>query len=261
MEEKHILALLKDKKRLDSRDLFDFRSIEIEIGVIEKAEGSAKVKLGDTTVIAGVKGQIGEPFPDTPNHAVQIVNMELSPIASPFFEPGPPQKDAIELARVVDRGIRESKAVNLEDPNLVIKEGENVWILFVDVYVIDNHGNLFDASILAAMAALAHAKLPKVEITDDGTIVKSEDETVPIPLNRLVASITFGKVGDYIIIDPSIDEERCMNARFTVAITDDDSVCSMQKGLAGMFSVEEIFEMLDIAKDKVPTLISYLKSE
>jgi exosome complex component RRP42 len=261
LEYKHISSLLKEGRRLDGRSLLEMRPFEVTADVIEKAEGSAQIKLGDTTIIVGVKGQIGAPFPDTPDQAVQIVNMELAPIASPFFEPGPPQKPAIELARVVDRGIRESEAVQLDHPSLVIKEGEHVWILFADVYIIDHHGNLFDASILAAMAALMVAKLKKMVVDEEGNLQETEDETVPVPLNRLVASLTFGKIDNYIILDPSLDEERCLTSRFTIAMTEDGLVCSMQKGEAGTFSKEEIFKMLDFAKENIPELISSLKEQ
>ncbi len=262
LELRHITSLIKEGKRLDNRGLLDIRSLEIIPGVIEKAEGSAEVRLGDTRVIAGIKGLVGEPFADTPDQAVQIVNMELSPIASPFFEPGPPQKDAIELARVVDRGLRESKAVKLKDPNLVVEAGKHVWIIFIDIYVIDHHGNLFDASIIAAMAALMHTKLPKVTINDNGEVEKSEEETVDIPLSQLAASLTFGKVmdTDAVLVDPTIEEERCLTSRFTVALTEDGNVCSLQKGMAGTFSQDEIYKMLDIAQEKIPELISKVKS-
>ena len=77
--------------------------------MIEKAEGSARVLLGKTEVLVGVKVETGEPFPDTPNEGVLTVNAELVPIASPNFEAGPPNEDSIELARVVDRGIVNQK--------------------------------------------------------------------------------------------------------------------------------------------------------
>ncbi|MFQ5980714.1 MAG: exosome complex protein Rrp42 [Candidatus Heimdallarchaeota archaeon] len=261
LEQRHIISLLKDGRRLDGRTPFEVRPFEISPAVIGKAEGSAQIQLGDTNLIVGVKGQVGAPFPDTPDQAVQIVNMELSPIASPFFEPGPPQKPAIELARVVDRGIRESKAVRLDDPSLVVKEGEYVWILFVDVYVIDHHGNLFDSSILAAMAALTQTQLKKKVVDEEGTLQEVEGETFPVPLNTLAASLTFGKIDDYIIADPSIEEERCLTERLTVTATEDGSVCSLQKGEAGAFTKDEIFQMLDIAQERIPKLLSTLKEQ
>jgi len=114
----HILQLLKEDKRIDGRGLEDFRPLTVEMNVIEKAEGSALVKLGDTQVLVGIKVDLGEPFPDLPNMGVITTNVEFVPLASPTFEPGPPDERAIELARVVDRGIRESQAIDLEKVQL-----------------------------------------------------------------------------------------------------------------------------------------------
>ena len=72
----------------------------------------------------------------------------------------PPTPESIEFARVVDRGIRAGNCVDLE--SLVIDE-ETVWTIFVDLYVLNYAGNLFDAGTLAAMAALLTTKVPKYE--------------------------------------------------------------------------------------------------
>src|SRR5208337_3742513 len=97
---KQIEQFIEKGKRLDDRGLDDYRPIKIEQGLIEKAEGSARVFLGKTEVLCGVKVETGEPFPDTPNDGVMTVNAELVPLASPTFEPGPPDEKSIELARV-----------------------------------------------------------------------------------------------------------------------------------------------------------------
>lgn len=99
-----IINLAVNDKREDGRELDEYRDISIETDVISKAEGSARVKIGDTQVIVGIKPQIGAPFPDTPDLGVLMTNCEMLPMADPTFEPGPPSEDSIELARVVDRG-------------------------------------------------------------------------------------------------------------------------------------------------------------
>ncbi|MCF0227074.1 MAG: exosome complex protein Rrp42, partial [Methanobrevibacter sp.] len=153
-----IIKLVNNDKREDGRALDEYRDISIETNVISKAEGSARVKIGGTQVIVGVKPQVGVPFPDTPNLGVLMTNCEMLPMADPTFEPGPPSEDSIELARVVDRGIRESELVDLE--KLCIQEVKHVIMLFIDLHVIDNCGNLFDAAELAVMAALKSTMLP-----------------------------------------------------------------------------------------------------
>ena len=108
-----LAQLLADGKRMDERRLDQTRELKIETGLIQKANGSARVTLGNTQVIAGVKIATGIPFPDTPDKGILMVNAEILPMASPYAEPGPPSEEAIELARVVDRGVRESQMVDL----------------------------------------------------------------------------------------------------------------------------------------------------
>ena len=66
----HILNLLREGKRIDGRGAEDLRPLTIETDVIEKAEGSALVKLGNTQVLVGIKVDFGEPFPDLPEMGV-----------------------------------------------------------------------------------------------------------------------------------------------------------------------------------------------
>src|SRR5438093_4063607 len=161
MEETYGMEVIEKGRRIDGRKLDQFRDIHITPDYIKKAEGSALVKLGNTMVLAGVKMEVGTPFPDTPNEGILIVNSEFTPVASPDFELGPPSEDAIELSRIVDRGIRESKAIEVD--KLVIKEGEKVWAIFVDLHMLNHDGNILDAAALAAITALSHTKIPKLE--------------------------------------------------------------------------------------------------
>ncbi len=193
---KQIEQLIEKGKRLDDRGLLDTREIKIEQGVIEKAEGSARVFLGKTQVLVGVKVETGEPFPDTPNEGVLTVNAELVPVASPNFEPGPPDENSIELARVVDRGIRESKCIDNE--KLCIEPGKKVFVVFVDVYILNHDGNLIDAAALAAMAALMNTKMPNFEIKDGE--LKIKQGYTPLPVKGHPITVTTGKISNHLIL-------------------------------------------------------------
>ena len=103
LRKRQMLDLITNGKRLDGRSLEDIRDLEIEIDIIKKADGSAKVRLGNSEVIAGVKVETGAPFEGLENKGALIVTAEVLPIASPYIEPGPPDEETIELARVDDR--------------------------------------------------------------------------------------------------------------------------------------------------------------
>lgn len=250
-----IINLVENGKREDGRDFDEYRDITIETDVISKAEGSAKVTLGKTQVIVGVKPQIGSPFPDTPNLGVLMTNCELLPMADPTFEPGPPSEDSIELARVVDRGIRESEMVDLD--KLCVEEGKNVWIIFIDLHIIDNCGNLFDACELAVMAALKNTKLPTATIVDDEIVIDKE-KTIPLPINKEVAMCTFVKIADQMIIDPTLTEEDVCDARLNVGVSSEGKICAMQKGGDLPFTKDEILLGANIAMSKTKELLEFI---
>jgi exosome complex component RRP42 len=255
VRQKQIAQTIDSGKRLDGRALTDFREFKIEQGLIEKAEGSARVYLGKTEILVGVKVETGEPFPDTPNEGVMTVNAELVPLASPTYETGPPDETSIELARIVDRGIRESKAIDTE--KLCIEPGKKVFVVFVDVWVLNYDGNLIDTAALAAMSALMNAKMPNFEIKDGE--VKIKTGYTPLPLRSHPITVTVGKINDKLIIDPGAEEEQVMDARLTMAINDEGNICAIQKGLAGYFTPQQIIDASKLAQEKVAELRKKLK--
>ena len=246
VKQKQIVQSIDKGKRLDGRGLTDYREIKVEQGIIERAEGSARVLLGKTEVMVGTKIEIGEPFPDTPNEGVLTVNAELVPLASSTFEPGPPDENSIEIARVVDRGIRESKAIDVE--KLCIEPGKKVFVVFVDVYVLNHDGNLIDASALAAMAALLNTKMPNYEV-EKGE-VKTKQGYTQLPIRRRPITVTSAKINDKLVVDPWLEEEQIMDARLSIAIDDEDNICAMQKGGSGYFTPEQVLEAAKIAREK-----------
>jgi exosome complex component RRP42 len=242
IERNYVLSTLNKGKRIDNRGFEDVREVKIETDIIKKAEGSAMVTMGDTKVLVGVKVDIGAPFPDTPDKAVLTVNAEFTAGASPLFEPGPPDEDAIELARVVDRGIRESESVDLE--KLCLISGKKTWVIFVDVYVLDHSGNLFDACELGAIAALLTTKIPKAVVEEEE--VKLEKEKVPLAMKNTSVSVTFAKIGNHIIVDPTVEEESAMECRLTLSTDQEGNIVAAQKGGAGTFTPEEILKASEV---------------
>ncbi|MEM3149433.1 MAG: exosome complex protein Rrp42 [Candidatus Nezhaarchaeales archaeon] len=245
-----LLEELSKGRRIDGRALDAFRSINVETGIIGRADGSAKVSLGGTLVLAGVKLEIGEPFTDTPNLGVLTTNAEFLPLASPSFEPGPPDENAIELARIVDRGIRKADMIDLE--KLCIIPGKKVWLIWVDIYVLNHDGNLVDAAALAAVAALLNTKVPKVEVIGESIKVLYEEKE-PLPIKGIPVTVTTVKVGNYLLVDPGLAEEEAMEAKLTVVVIN-GQVCALQKGGEGFLTYEEVTEAIKIAIRKAEEL-------
>jgi len=252
--------MFAEGKRFDSRGLFDFRDLEIELDVSNKAEGSARVRLGKTEVIAGVKLEIGEPYSDSPDKGNLMVSGDLLPIASPRFEAGPPGFEAIELPRLVDRAIRSSEILDFS--KLVIKSGEKVWTVIVDVYPINDDGNLIDAATIAALVALRKAKFP--ELGKDGKInYKKKGTLLPLAKDIVPISLSFYKLGDSLFLDPTREEEEASDTRISFGISKWNGqymLNSCQKKGAVSLSSSEIDEMMKIITQKFDELDAKLKS-
>lgn len=256
VEKSYILSLLETGRRLDGRDLSDFREISFETDLVEKAEGSAIVHLGDTKVIAGVKIDMGSPYDDYPNKGTLIVSAELNPAAAPHYRSGPPSPETIELARVTDRLIRESDCIDLED--LCIIDGKKVFNIFIDIYPIDDNGNLFDACALAALAALLTTKVPEFTVDEEDNVELLETYR-PIKMKALPISVTTQKIDNYLIMDGTYKEEAASDARITFGYTE-DYIVSGQKGGEGTFTSQEMFDLVEKSQEKANEIREKLKS-
>ena len=243
----YLSALLKKEQREDGRGLFDYRNVKIETGAIERSSGSARVKIGNTEVLVGVKMDVDTPFPDSPEEGILMVNSELIPLANPDFEPGPPSPQSVELARVVDRGIRESGCIDVS--KLCIVPKEKGWTVFIDVYPLNDDGNLLDAAALGAIAALKTAVMPKYNEAEDKVEYK-EFTKEKLPVKKLPVLTTFAKLNGVIFSDTTNREESNADARLSISTLEDGTTCAMQKGGPGTFTQQEVTDLLERAIEK-----------
>ena|SRR3989338_4025709 len=256
----YLEKLFNQGKRFDGRDLLEYRNIEASLDVSNKAEGSARIKIGKTDVVVGVKLELGEPYPDSPDRGNLMCTAELLPLASPRYESGPPGFKAIELGRLVDRAIRESGMLDFE--KLVITPGEKVWTVIIDIYPINDDGNIIDAASMASILALKNTKMPALD--KDGKIdyTKKTDKKLPLSSETLPLSISFFKLGNSIILDPTREEEEACDTRITLGISKwnkQDMVNSCQKIGETTLTQEEIAKILNILPNKFDELSEKLK--
>lgn len=251
-----IFDLLNQGFRIDNRAFTDFRDISVKTNYIGKANGSAMVSIGGTTVIAGVKAQMTTPFNNAPDKGIIITNTELLAIASRNFEYGPPDKFAVEISRVVDRTIRESPLIDLNQ--LCIIEGSKAWKLHIDIYIIDYDGNIMDAACLSAVCALLTTKIP-IAASVNGEITIDEDNLTELPIENKSILCTVVKINNQLIVDPNHAEEVLMDSSISIGFRDDGSLCAIQKCGLNVMSLQELGDSIKIAQAKSKELFSIIK--
>ncbi|PSG99064.1 MAG: RNA-binding protein [Nanohaloarchaea archaeon SW_7_43_1] len=257
LNQKKIQKMVKNGERLDGRELDEYREIEIIPDFIsETAAGSAKVTIGNTQVVIGLSVSLEEPYSDRPDSGTIVTNAELAPMAHKEYESGPPQEDGVELARVVDRGIREAEAVDLEE--LCIKSGEKVMTVFIDAHILNDDGSLIDACSLAAMTALMTGTLPKYDEETD--TLKRDNREREIPLQEEPVTVTAHKINGEIVWDTTGTEEDAQGSRLTVSINEHGNIVAMQKGETHPFTQQEIMDIVDEAENKTEKLRKQLET-
>ena len=235
--------LAEQDARIDGRGRFEGREITLETDCLYNAEGSAKVTMGKTVVYAGVKFEIRTPWPDRPSEGSLMCGAELRPVAHRKYEPGPPSPESIELGRVVDRGIRESGCIDMN--SLCIIPGEKVWGVMIDIHVLSDGGNIFDACGLAAIAALRTA-IVLAERFDVGEI------TLCLLTEHLSWLHSQGLAED--TFTTLVKRKNWVAMREFTLLLETKDTFTLQKGLRGVFTPQEFAEIFEVAQNKCAEL-------
>ncbi|KAL4072183.1 ribosomal protein S5 domain 2-type protein [Scleroderma citrinum] len=218
--------------RPDGRAPDEWRDVFINVGSISTADGSALVRIGGTTIVCGVKAEIAEPELDTPGEGFLVPNIDLPAICSPKFKPGPPSEEAQVLSERLNTALISAQLLPLT--TLCIAPGRSVWCLYVDATCINYDGNVFDAALLAMVAALRNTTLPDATYNEEAerTTCPSRTARHPLVLNedKIVVGLSFGVVPTP---NPSAFEEPLLARVITVIIDSQGRIVGMEGGVCG----------------------------
>ncbi|KAI7838664.1 hypothetical protein COHA_007467 [Chlorella ohadii] len=263
--------------RNDGRQREDFRALSVQLGVITQATGSARVQLGETDVIVGVKAEIGSPDPDRPDCGRLVFGVECSPVASPAFRGRGGDELSGELARALERSFYpgpSGRAGGVDLSTLSIVSGKTCWVLYVDALLLNIGGNLHDALSVAAKAALADAKIPKVEVvqgedpTDEPGYEVDDDpqwfslylyepdyevdddpqQAQRLDVSRVPLCVTVSQIGAHSVVDLTAQEELCSSASVQVAVDESGVVCGLTKRRQKGVDPSVALEMVEVAQ-------------
>ncbi|KAM8966387.1 exosome complex component RRP42 [Pelodytes ibericus] len=263
-EKVYILHGIQDDLRCDGRGCEDYRYIEVETDVVSNTTGSARVKIGHTDVLVGVKAEMGTPKLECPGEGFLEFFVDCSANATPEFEGRGGEELGTEIANVLYKIFDNKSSLDLQ--SLCIQPREHCWVLYVDVLLLQCGGNLFDTISIAVKAALFNARIPKVRVLEDDEGAKDfELSDDPYDCMRLnVASvpciITLNRIGHRHVVDATLQEEACSVASLLVSVTSQGILTCMRKLGKGSLDPESIFEMIETGKRVAKSLHTSLQS-
>jgi len=252
----YLERFLQEHVRPDGRDFLEFRDCSINVGSISTADGSSLVRLGDTTVVCGVKAEIAEPDLDAPEDGFLVPNLDLPPLCSPKYKPGPPSDDA----QVISSRLNETLILSnvLPTRSLCIRPGKFVWVLYVDATCVNYNGNVFDATLLAMVAALKNVRLPKAVYHEETNHVTcSRKHCEQLSLSGTPLASTFGVFNaSHLLADPTAFEEPLLET--TVSIITDSGGRLLSTSQLGQYlspELEVLSKCIAKAQSRTPEIM------
>lgn len=227
-ERDFVKVAVSEHKRVDKRASKESRNVRVSFGL---DRGCCIATLGHTKVLVQVSAEVIVPKAGRPSEGELFVNLELSPMAAPHFEAGRLGDYGVEVGRLLERCIRDSRCVDLE--SLCIVSGEKVWALRIDAQVLNHEGNIVECAGVAAMAALAHFRRPDVTVIGTDVTVHDPREREPIPLHLhhhpFLVSFAFYDDGETVLADPTDLEERVAEGLLTVGANSHEEICLLHQ--------------------------------
>ncbi|KAK0060822.1 exosome complex exonuclease RRP42 [Biomphalaria pfeifferi] len=250
-EKVYILHSVQENLREDGRGCEDFRHMEVETGLISNTNGSARVRLASTDVLVGIKVQLTPVDPKKPNVGRIEFFLDCSANATPAFEGRGGEGLASEITAMLTRSYSCFSAIDYT--SLCLLPGQQCWLLYIDILLLECGGNLFDAVSLAVKAALFNLRIPNVTMTKDEGGIELDVSDDPFDFKRLDVSgspviVTVNKIGHQHVVDASEKEEACSLAKVMLGITEKGTVTAMKKEGSGSLDSESISEMIESAK-------------
>lgn len=211
--------------RSNGRARNESRKPTVNLASLSHAHGSAVVRVGDTTVICGVRGETIL-TPNIPNYRASntetelkdydllVPNIELATGCAPQFLPGgPPSTLAQTLSTRIYSLLHSSRIIKPDDLRIwhtppsedledrmeedeedTSNENRSVvayWVLYIDIFFISFDGNPFDAAWAATMAAVRNTKLPGARYDiDREMIICSHKQPRPLNITKIPIACT-----------------------------------------------------------------------
>lgn len=209
--------LIVDGRRLDGRAPDELRPLKIKAGVLERADGSAYIELGNNKVFAAVYGprEMHPRHDQQPDSAVLRCRYSMAPFSVDDRKRPGPDRRSMEISKVTKDALEPVLFLELY-PRSVID-------VFIEVLQAD--AGTRTAGINAAAVALADAG---------------------VPMRDLVTSVAVGKADDTIILDLMKEEDQLGTTDMPIAIVPRKKVITLLQ-MDGHFTKEEFKQAVDLA--------------
>lgn len=241
-----VVSGVTDNARVDGRSCFDIRRTQVRTGNISSCNGSAQVQSINCNITVGIKVEVGPPNLDEPDCGIVEFSVDCSANAHPKFEGRGGEDIAQEIVFVLTNALIPS----INRRSLCISEGHKVWIVYIDVLILECScvSQLIDLSALGIKAALHDTRVPKLipdeEDANDFVLSAESEEYCPIDTTDLPILLTLTRIHDQYVADVTEEEAAAGIARLTLAFDPKGRLSYTKKSGSGSLHPDPLKEVL-----------------
>lgn len=215
-------------------------------------------------VLVKTSAEVTVPYPDRPLDGIFTIATELSPMTAPSFEVNRPTETEVLLARLLEKTVRRSGALDTE--SLCLVAGQKVWSVRVDVHVLSHDGNLTDAACFAVVASLRHFRKPDTSMEGGVLTVYTPAEREPVPLSWLHSPFCitwsfYGDMGEIAVLDATWIEEQVRVGSCTISLNRHGEICQIAKLGGTPVEAVALLQCTSVALAKAKELSGFLDTK
>ncbi|KAH7701438.1 3' exoribonuclease [Aphelenchoides avenae] len=221
-EKNFIIDGIHEGIRNDGRGILDYREIFVETGVLQTTDGSARVRISDETdLLVGVKADITTVDDSRREENRLRFYVDCTANATPQWAGKGGAEFGEDIAKALFSAYDNDEV--LPDIKKFILAKTHMWVVYVDVVILQCGGNVLDAASIGVKAALSDVQLNEVLVrpADEGKVIVDLPENTrlwKLDVRKAPIVVCVNKIGDNSVVDVTLAEETCSTSSIHVGV-------------------------------------------
>ena len=232
--------------RPDHRTPSQYRDLKIS-HLTNSFNSPINVNLGKTQIFSQINAKLVSPKIERPSEGIisfQVDTHHLKPMADFNSTNEALNEFRISINSLLEKCLKESHA--LDTNILCVIPGKIVYKIIIEINIIKNDGNVYDAAIIAALCSWLSFKIPFFRVKNEELYY---DTFINLTTIHMPVCVTFGifeKKDEKVefVVDNTLEEESVMKGMVSICANIFGEISYMKMDTEAMIGVDEIQDLI-----------------
>ena len=232
--------------RPDHRNPSQYRDLKIS-RLTHSFNSPINVCLGNTQIFSQINAKLVSPKVERPSEGIisfQVDTHHLKPMADFNSTNEALNEFRISINTILEKCLKESHA--LDTNILCVIPGKIVYKIIIEINIIKNDGNVFDAAVIAALSSWLSFKIPFFRVKNGELYYDTFINLTTIHMPVCVSFGIFEKKDEKVefVVDNTLEEESVMKGMVSICANIFGEISYMKMNTEAMIGVDEIQDLI-----------------